>query len=386
MSSDKIVNFDSTPQKAGDMFQYIIALNDCFDMQPGDSLYIEKYGDVSCIKKEGSFQKEIKHHFEDQNLSERDIDLWKTLANWYEAFEEQKIFSELILYTTANIQEKSCFNGWNAKTPQEKLDILKEIGKEQKKNEETFRRQYNRIFDNQHDEIKLLNILERMKIMCSQTKLLGVSLLFDKHSQLHPIPKCQRDRYIGALLGQILFKIKDPPNQWNVSFEEFEAMQQMIAPAYMDEKSVSLPDEFACVDISEEIRNKYNKKRFAKAIHEINLQKKVSEAVSDYWKTEMTIANYFRDNPVYMKDYDGYRNDLKGLMEDNKDFYKVDVGNGNDAIAMSQKEYLTAMQWDPKDFGTIVQNRRFFQHGVMHDIVEVGEFEWKIEVESDEHK
>lgn len=386
MLSDKIVNFDSTPQKAGDMFQYIIALSDCFDMQPGDSLSIEKYGDVSCIKKDGSFQKEIKHHFEDQNLSERDIDLWKTLANWYEAFEEQKIFSELILYTTANIQEKSCFNGWNAKTPQEKLDILKEIGKEQKKNEETFRRQYNKIFDNQYDETKLLNILERMKIMCSQTKLLGVSCLFDKRQQLQLIPKCHRDRYIADLLGRILFKIKDPPHKWVVKFEEFEAMQQQIAPAFMDEKSVSLPDVFSRVDISEEVRNRYNEKRFAKAIHEINLQKKVSEAVSDYWKTEMTIASYFRDNPVYMKDYDGYRNDLKGLMEDNKDFYKVDVSNGNDAIAMSQKEYLTAMQWDPKDFGSIVQNRRFFQHGVMHDIVEVGEFEWKIEVESDEHK
>lgn len=386
MSSDKLVNFDSTQQKAGDIYQYIIALSDCFDMQPGDSLYIERYGDVSCIKKEGSFQKEIKHHFGDKNLSERDIDLWKTLANWYEAYEKQKIFSELIFYTTADIQETSCFNDWNAITPQEKLDILKEIGKVQKPREETFRSQYDRIFKNQYDETILLNILERMKIMYSQTKLLGVSLLFDKHAQLHPIPKCQRDRYIGALLGQILFKIKVPPFQWNVSFEEFETMQQQIAPAYMNEKSVALPDEYADKEISKETQCLYDKKQFAKAIRDIKLPKKVFEAISDYWKTEMTIADYFQNNPIYMKDYLGYRNDLKGKMTDNKDNYGLNVSSEKEAINMSQNEYLTAMLWDPQDFGSIVQNRRFFQHGVMHDIVEVGEFEWKIEVESDEHK
>ena len=386
MSSDKLVNFDSTQQKAGDIYQYIIALSDCFDMQSGDSLYIERYGDVSCIKKEGSFQKEIKHHFGDKNLSERDIDLWKTLANWYEAYEKQKEFSELIFYTTADIQETSCFNDWNAKTPQEKLDILKEIGKERKIREEIFRKQYDRIFSNQYEEIKLLNILERMKIMYSQTKLLGVSLLFDKHAQLHPIPKCQRDRYIGTLLGQILLKIKDPPFQWNVSFEEFEAMQQQFAPAYMNEKSVTLPDEYANKEISKETQDIYEKKQFAKAIRDINLPKKVFEAISDYWRTEMTVADYFQNNPIYMKDYSGYRNELKGKMENNKDAHALDVSNERDAVKMSQKEFLAAMLWDPQDFGSIVQNRSFFQHGVMHDIVEVGEFEWKIEVESDEHK
>ena len=167
---------------------------------------------------------------------------------------------------------------------------------------------------------------------------------------------------------------------------QFEAMQQRIAPAYMDEKSVALPDEYANKEISKETQDVYEKKQFAKAIRDINLPKKVFEAISDYWKTEMTVADYFQNNPIYMKDYSGYRNELKGKMEYNKDAHALDVCNERDAVKMSQKEYLAAMLWDPQDFGSIVQNRSFFQHGVMHDIVEVGEFEWKIEVESDEHK
>ena len=42
------------------------------------------------------------------------------------------------------------------------------------------------------------------------------------------------------------------------------------------------------------------------------------------------------------------------------------------------------MGWDAIDFGSIVNNRSFFQHGVIHDIVEDGDFEWKVG-DKDEH-
>lgn len=55
---------DATLQKAGDIYQYLIALRDCFELNDGDTLQIETNGDVSIINDVGGrFQREVKHHF-----------------------------------------------------------------------------------------------------------------------------------------------------------------------------------------------------------------------------------------------------------------------------------------------------------------------------------
>lgn len=95
---------DATLQKAGDIYQYLIALKDCFDLADGDTLQIETNGDVSIINDMGGrFQKEVKHHVGKSFISDRDIDFWKTLANWYVDYERVKNFSSYILSTTATI-------------------------------------------------------------------------------------------------------------------------------------------------------------------------------------------------------------------------------------------------------------------------------------------
>lgn len=157
---------DATLQKAGDIYQYLIALKDCFDLADGDTLQIETNGDVSIINDMGGrFQKEVKHHVGKSFISDRDIDFWKTLANWYVDYERVKNFSSYILSTTATIREDSPFYGWNNTAKTEKLTRLKEIGTVSKKNEETFRFQYNRIFGNSYDENHLLEILDKFTMV-----------------------------------------------------------------------------------------------------------------------------------------------------------------------------------------------------------------------------
>lgn len=56
---------DATKQKIGDIYQYFIALFDCFSLKKGESMLIETEGDVSIVSHSGQnrVQKEIKQGF-----------------------------------------------------------------------------------------------------------------------------------------------------------------------------------------------------------------------------------------------------------------------------------------------------------------------------------
>ena len=92
---DRAVN-DATLNQAGNVYQYLVALKDCYELEDGELLQIEINGDVSIISNEqGRFQKEVKHHFGNKSLSDRDEEFWKTLANWYTEYDELKTFLNL---------------------------------------------------------------------------------------------------------------------------------------------------------------------------------------------------------------------------------------------------------------------------------------------------
>ena len=45
----KKLSFDSTPTLKGIVFQFLVALDRCFEMQAGESVFIETFGDVSVL-------------------------------------------------------------------------------------------------------------------------------------------------------------------------------------------------------------------------------------------------------------------------------------------------------------------------------------------------
>lgn len=89
---------DATKQKIGDIYQYFIALFDCFSLKKGESMLIETEGDVSIVSHSGQnrVQKEIKHHLGKRNLSDRDEDYWNTLDNWCKNKHSTATFEKLI--------------------------------------------------------------------------------------------------------------------------------------------------------------------------------------------------------------------------------------------------------------------------------------------------
>lgn len=151
-------NNDATGSKLGDIYQYTIALLKCFEVQEQEVLLIETLGDVTILSQDNNrIQMEVKHHKAEDNLGERDIDIWKTLKNWVKEFDKFEEFEKLVLFTTSVIKEDSVFKGWNDREPLEKFYILKEIGKEEKKKEEGFRALYKTIFEEYSLQLRDLN-------------------------------------------------------------------------------------------------------------------------------------------------------------------------------------------------------------------------------------
>ncbi len=369
------------------MYQYLIALKDCFELNDTDTLQIEVNGDVSIINSTGGlFQKEVKHHFGSTSLSDRDEDFWKTLANWYVDYDRVKNFSHYILSTTAAIRATSSFKDWNSIDSKEKLKRLKYIGADIKKNEKIFREQYNRIFNNSYDEDQLLSILERFEIKSAQTTLVGISNEFSRY--VGHIPSENRDRYIGAMLGEILIKVKDPPHKWEVTKPEFDKIAQKQTSAYAHEGSVPLPTEYAKAKIPQELIPILEEKRFVKAIQEINLDEEIPFAKADYWKADMTIARYFRDDPLYLESLDLYMDDITAKLRYAKMSSKIAPSGLSqiERLMNSQQLYLNVMQWDAKDFGSIIRNQGFFQRGVIQNIVDETDFRWEVGEKIDEHQ
>lgn len=381
----KAVN-DATEQKAGDIFQYLVALRDCFELEVGDTLQIEVNGDVSIISgTSGKFQKEVKHHFSKTSLSDRDIDFWKTIANWYEDYNRIKSFDALILYCTSSIKSTSPFYEWNKLNKDAKLVKLEKIGSITKKREQGFREQYKRIFYDGYNKNNLLELLDKFSIEASRKNIVGISDEFSKF--IGHIPKNNRDAYIGALLGRILILVKDPPHKWEVTRSAFDQMLEAESAAYITALKKPLPTEFAQREIPDDQELALKDKRFVRAIRDIDFSKMVSEAVSDYWKMDMTVAKYFRDDLMYLSSIDAYRGDLSQKLLYAKEDKILDAVGKSDAekILLSKKLYLDVMQWNATDFGSIINNQSFFQHGVIHDIVDDGKFEWKVD-EEDEHQ
>ncbi|URZ05449.1 ABC-three component system protein [Clostridium felsineum] len=370
---------DATLNKIGDIYQYLIALLKCFELNEGESILIEVLGDVTKVSQKDSFQMEVKHHIGEDYLSDRDVDFWKTLKNWTIEYDKIKNYDKLILYTTSSIDKDSPFLDWNHKKDSEKMSVLKGIGEIKKSREETFREIYNDIFNvATYDNKKILLILSKLEIQNKQMQIVNIDAEFNKH--IKHIPEINRKNFIFSLLGLIIKGIQEPPHYWEITYKDFEVMIQDTTPTFMNAERVPLPDDFSDAEISVGEEEVFCDKEFVKAIKNIQHDKEVPKAINDYWRKNMTIAKYYKDNFIFNTSVSSYKKMLQNKLGYEKENRVIDYEDAerNVQIKESKKFYNYVMGWEASSFGRINPNREFFQKGIIHEIVDSGDFCWDI--------
>lgn len=149
----------ATPKYLGYVYQVLIAIEQCFQAKPNETVWIECRGDVY----DGKTSTEVKHHFEQTNLTSNSPDFWTTLKNL--VTEDISEFNSLILHTTANIPENSIFYGWNELSMTQKYKKLKNHFPT-----ETIKADYDKSITN-YPQKSLLPILNKLSIKSSQVNV-----------------------------------------------------------------------------------------------------------------------------------------------------------------------------------------------------------------------
>lgn len=65
--------------------------------------------------------------------------------------------------------------------------------------------------------------------------------------------------------------------------------------------------------------------------------------MSDYWKADLTVAKYFRDNLMYLESLESYMEDLSAKMQYSKANSDLNAGRSN--RGRTNKNFKAALQW-----------------------------------------
>lgn len=312
----KTARSDASSQIAGFLYQFIVALDYCFQLSPGQSLYIEKYGDVA-IKDDGSYDGEsgkdvsveIKMYADEIDVNHHN--LLNTLYNWMEDDFDFEKYQTLIVYTTQKIAKKSPLQGWNSKKTEERVRIVtgcfnKYLTDNKAKIEDKDASKYKTIKKNakQMQRVigtdKLSSLLERVVIVDSCKNLEQAYNGLMKYAKV--ATENLQETFINCLLGFIISP-KNVKNGWRIDYDKFTAQVQLLA-VEMAPQSITFPD---APDVTVK-DGEYDDSLFVQKLKQIESDR-ITDAVMDFAKTTGLLAKEL-DRPSAEKNLADYQTEL----------------------------------------------------------------------------
>lgn len=373
------LKFDSTSSIKGVLFQFLIALERCFKMQEGQSIYIETYGDVSVL---GSLfdSKQIESKFYKKALTDSDKNVWKSIYNWMREDFPLDMFSSLVLLTTQKVSIDSAWLNWNSKTTTERMDVLRNIKKNfdlQKRKNKDLATCMNIIFDTKN-ATRLSQI----------AKMLYIDSISMDGNQYHKylqekygknIPDIQKGRFISHMFGYIL----NPDivsHNWRITYEDFTKEAEEVTKTLVENTAV-FPAKLKLADIQ---KNDYDGYAFVEKIKDIKYEDVIPDAIDDYMHTAKMIKQELEKSEAKKKSLLQYE---ENLIKSYAARYRKASRNYNDneRIAKSQDFYDDMTGSNDITFHTYNNVDLYFHNGMLHMIADENEkFIWLLKDRSNE--
>ncbi|QUL53367.1 hypothetical protein KDC22_23620 [Paenibacillus tritici] len=370
---------DNTLKTLGFIYQAYIGLIKCLEMNDDEKVIIEHLGDVTLVSKSNDSQQiEVKHHFEETILSDRSHEIWNSVWNWYNNFDNYHDIQEMILFTTAKLSQKSIFRNWESMDIETRYQVFKSIGNVHKQKEADFRKIYNKIFSSQHTADNLKSVLGKFKILSEQQTITTIINQHYKSTFKFLGDKKKMEEFVSSLIGMLL-SLPIQQNKWEITSANFNLVFKDYAKRFVDPTEYPLQLTFEDYEPTPTEHQLLSKKCFVSEIHRIDLSDEITDAINDYCRANKTIINYFENNIFKAKELKDYRKQLGKTLSTNKKIIRLDCKDDKKSILpQSQKLYLQSMVMEARTINGISNNRDFFQRGVIHSIVDDGEITWHV--------
>lgn len=381
MQDQKVAN-DATASLAGSIFQFCIALNQCFHLGKSESLWIERFGDVTT----SDIQIETKQYAD--NLTDNHPNLWKTLKNWCDGSFDHAPYSKLVLLTTQAIGPQCQLQKWNDVSAADRVGILESIWNEADNKFEATKKKkpqakpsgvlsMQREIMKGNNRSKLLEIVGKVAISSDSE---GMHELWDKMKYLWG--KGVLDAKRGAFLEDALGYIISPDviqGGWEITFDGFDAKVAELKKTY-GRGTRSFPKKYQ-VPLSKIGQNEvdlHQEKSFVKKIVEIGYQGKIlSIAISNYLYANDTVLKDFKDYEISPEACQGYIDELVKIHETRHRSAKRNMGS--DHVGASQTFYDDITGADARPFPGFDVTPIDFRNGVYHMLAdEKDEIVWRL--------
>ena len=369
---------DSTKTFKPIIYQFLIALEKCFEMQDNESVWIEKYGDATSS---AGIQIEVKDY--EKDLTDLDHNIWKTLKNWLDENFDISHYHSLVLLTTQNLSENTKFNNWNSKNKEEKLNILKDIknGYEQKLEKST---KTNDLLDfvlSDDKENKLLLILDKFTINSSYMK---DNELFNKliETRTDGILQEKKKEYINSLLGYII-NPETTSTGWEIKNSEFRNKTRSLIETYTAKTKIFPKIE---IELPEGTIDEHRDFLFVRKIDDINYNEVKSEAIGDFLYTRKLIADELRNYEISRKEYEHYE---KEIFTNYSTKYRKASRNSSikNQIKDSKDLYDDVTGENAPNFYSFNDTPKKYRNGLLHEIANDEEnpdkLIWKLRVDNE---
>ena len=374
------LKFDSTSSIKGVLYQFFVALEQCFKMQEGQAVYIETYGDVSVL---GNLfdSKQIESKLYKKALTDSDKNVWKSLYNWMREDFPIDQFGYLVLLTTQRVPMRSAWLNWNDKTPSERIAVLRDIKKSfdsRKRKDKDLAAYMTAIFDAKN-ETRLSQVAKMLYIdsisMDGNQYHKYLQEKYGKH-----IPNIQKGKYINHMFGYIL----NPDivsHNWTITYGEFIRETEEITKTLVENTAV-FPMKLKLTDIQ---KNDYDGYAFVEKIKDIKYGDDIIlEAIDDYVHTASIIEQELGKSETKKNSLLQYEENLKGSFA--AKYRKASrTCNDSERITKSQDFYDDMTGSSDITFHTYNNVDLYFHNGMLHMIAdENDELVWLLKVKANE--